>query len=219
MSAERVQIAVVGAGLAGLTAAYRLSSAGFAPVVFEANPERVGGRCWTAREFSGDQYGEHGGERIDSRHREIIALAGELGVVLDDYYDEESDDGAYTSRIVGELVTSEQLAKDRTMIRSILHADLERRGIPLRQLTFENGVSDAARELDRMSLREWVLENVPGGASSRAGAHLLGMFSSLEGKEANEISAYLLLQEHEVMFDRFIGDADPDDVDHLADDR
>src|SRR4051794_22597209 len=39
-------IAVVGAGLAGLSAAYSLRQAGYAAEVYEAS-DRVGGRCWT----------------------------------------------------------------------------------------------------------------------------------------------------------------------------
>src|SRR6187399_3267169 len=37
-------VAVVGAGLAGLTASYRLKQAGFASTVYEAS-DHVGGRC------------------------------------------------------------------------------------------------------------------------------------------------------------------------------
>src|SRR5438445_12678439 len=43
------RIVVVGAGLAGLTCAYRLKQAGFVAEVHEA-ADRVGGRCWTIRD-------------------------------------------------------------------------------------------------------------------------------------------------------------------------
>src|SRR5262245_54581255 len=42
------RIVVVGAGLAGLTCAYRLRQAGHRATVYEAS-DRVGGRCWTLR--------------------------------------------------------------------------------------------------------------------------------------------------------------------------
>src|SRR5919204_6379930 len=47
-AATAPRIVVVGAGLAGLTAAYRLKQAGYAAQVYEAS-DRTGGRCWTVR--------------------------------------------------------------------------------------------------------------------------------------------------------------------------
>jgi cation diffusion facilitator CzcD-associated flavoprotein CzcO len=47
-SESRGTVAVVGAGQAGLTAAYRLQQRGFDVTVFEAR-DRVGGRVWTVR--------------------------------------------------------------------------------------------------------------------------------------------------------------------------
>ena len=52
---QRPGVVVVGAGLAGLTCAYRLHQHGVAASVYEARPDRVGGRCWTAREFADGQ--------------------------------------------------------------------------------------------------------------------------------------------------------------------
>src|SRR6478735_5038767 len=42
------KIAVIGAGLAGLTCAYRLQQAGLTADIYEASP-RIGGRCFTGR--------------------------------------------------------------------------------------------------------------------------------------------------------------------------
>src|SRR4051812_33235223 len=62
------RIAVVGGGLAGLSAAYRLQQAGYASTVYEGS-DRVGGRCWTGRgAFAEGQIYEHGGELIDQSH-------------------------------------------------------------------------------------------------------------------------------------------------------
>ena len=44
--ASQPRVAVVGAGLAGLTCAYRLQQAGVNRQVYEAST-RLGGRCWT----------------------------------------------------------------------------------------------------------------------------------------------------------------------------
>ncbi len=84
------KVVIVGAGLAGLTCAYRLKQAGISAVIYEAT-SRVGGRCWTKRGFFKEgQIVERGGELIDSGHTEIQALAAELGLILDDLIEAES---------------------------------------------------------------------------------------------------------------------------------
>src|SRR6266480_3849123 len=40
-------VAIVGAGAAGLVAAYELLKIGASPVIFEANPQRIGGRAYS----------------------------------------------------------------------------------------------------------------------------------------------------------------------------
>jgi monoamine oxidase len=47
-AAAAQRIVVVGAGLAGLTCAYRLKQAGYTAQVYEAS-DRLGGRCWSIR--------------------------------------------------------------------------------------------------------------------------------------------------------------------------
>ena len=77
-------VIVVGAGVAGLTAAWRLRQAGVGVKLYEAQ-ERVGGRMFSLRNhFADGQVCELGGELIDTGHARIRALAAELGLPLDD---------------------------------------------------------------------------------------------------------------------------------------
>ncbi len=73
----RGTVAVIGAGLAGLTAAYRLQQRGFDVTVFEER-DRVGGRVWTVRK--GDFIMDLGAAFYLGTYRESIDLIHEVGL-------------------------------------------------------------------------------------------------------------------------------------------
>lgn len=74
---------IVGAGLAGLTAAYRLSAAGWKVTVIEAR-NRAGGRAWSYRFPQAPGLScEMGGEWIGKEHKQMLALTSELKVELE----------------------------------------------------------------------------------------------------------------------------------------
>ena len=72
------EVCVVGAGYAGLTAAYRLAQRGTSVVVLEAR-DRVGGRIWTQHLEDGSVI-DRGGAWLAPNHTAISGLAAELGV-------------------------------------------------------------------------------------------------------------------------------------------
>jgi monoamine oxidase len=74
-------IAIVGGGVAGLTAAYRLQAAGVRPVLFEAS-SRWGGRMLTVYDFYKGMFCELGGEFVDTNHEDLQKLGAELGVEM-----------------------------------------------------------------------------------------------------------------------------------------
>lgn len=77
------RIAVIGAGIAGLTCAYRLGQSGLRTKLFDSW-NRVGGRMLSARgRWADEQIIELGGELIDSQHDALRGLAEELGLELD----------------------------------------------------------------------------------------------------------------------------------------
>ena len=77
---KKPRVAVVGAGLAGLTAGSRLSEAGAGVVVYEAR-ERVGGRAHTITEnFQAGQHADLGPELILAGYRVLSQLCAERGV-------------------------------------------------------------------------------------------------------------------------------------------
>jgi monoamine oxidase len=79
-------VAVVGAGLAGLSAAHRIQTAGRDVVVLEAR-QRVGGRVCN-QETVGGAVAELGGQFVGPTQDRIVALAAELGVETFPTYDE-----------------------------------------------------------------------------------------------------------------------------------
>ncbi|MDQ1434942.1 MAG: monoamine oxidase [Actinomycetota bacterium] len=78
--AERidVDVCVVGAGYAGLTAARRLRQGGKSVVVLEAR-DRIGGRIWTQKLADGTPV-DRGGGWLAPYHDRAFALAAEVGV-------------------------------------------------------------------------------------------------------------------------------------------
>lgn len=75
-------VAVVGAGLAGLVAARTLKRAGIAVSLYEAG-KRIGGRTHSLLDhFSPGLATELGGEFVDSRHADILALAHEFNLEI-----------------------------------------------------------------------------------------------------------------------------------------
>ncbi len=69
------RVAIVGAGLAGLTAAFYLKQAGIEATIFEAD-KRVGGRIKSKKIFgNGELVTEIGGEFIDTYNKDLIRLA------------------------------------------------------------------------------------------------------------------------------------------------
>jgi monoamine oxidase len=163
---------VVGAGLAGLTAAYRLARAGVPVRLFEAR-DRVGGRCWTARGFSDGQTAEHGGEFIDTRHVHLLGLADELGLEVDDLSESWVPGSIWPTWLDGRVVPWKEVRSQLDPIATAVEEEARRIGVvadgrrpSARAISYGTATPEAV-ELDARSMAEWLDERVPGVIGSR----------------------------------------------------
>jgi monoamine oxidase len=185
------RVVVVGAGVAGLTCAYRLRQAGITSRVFEAS-DRIGGRTWTLRGyFAQGQIAEHGGEFISLGQFEVQRLAKELGLPLINVNRHEPGHDTYFFH--GTRYSVEQARADYlAQVWEPLHASFRAAGYP----TTYNKSTQAGRALDRISVAEWIETNVPGGRSSKIGSLLangcVGEFGADPGQQSALNLIYLL---------------------------
>jgi monoamine oxidase len=90
---SRKKIAILGAGMAGLVAAYELSRLGHSVEIFEAS-DRVGGRVWTKR-FADGQYHELGAMRIPQTHDHTRYYANLCGLKFRRFINNHDDPNAF----------------------------------------------------------------------------------------------------------------------------
>jgi monoamine oxidase len=183
------RIVVVGAGLAGLTATYRLQQAGYAPQLYEAS-DRAGGRCWTIRgQFADGQIAEHGGELIDNGHLEMKHLVQELGFDLDNLVQSEASGTETVGSFDGQPYTWAEASADLQVFWQQIHKDTSAASYP----TTYTISTPRGRELDQMSIADYLAAYCPGGSSSKL-AQLLDVAYNIEyGGECSEQSALNML--------------------------
>jgi monoamine oxidase len=101
---------IIGAGLAGLATAYKLTKAGVKCKIYEAS-SRFGGRVFTKYNFNQDNmFCELGGEFIDSDHTDIISLCRELNVEVQKFQQNSRGNNSIYF-FDGQLRTAEELRK------------------------------------------------------------------------------------------------------------
>ncbi|MET3291142.1 UNVERIFIED_CONTAM: monoamine oxidase [Brevibacillus sp. OAP136] len=183
------RVVVVGAGLAGLTCAYRLKQAGIAANVYEAST-RVGGRCFSKTDgFADGQIIERGGELINSDHQALMRIISELNLQVDDLWAFEKPGTEFKLYINGEQYSLEENANSFLEIYDKLQRDVRQAGYP----TLYNNYTRRGWQLDHMSVVDWIEETVPGGINSKFGHMIDVAYMSSVGLESKKISAITLV--------------------------
>jgi monoamine oxidase len=180
---------VVGGGLAGLVATYRLQQAGYTAELHEAS-SRLGGRCWTIRgAFAEGQIAEHGGELIDNGHLQMKQLVQELGLDLDNLVQGEQNGTEMVASFDGAPYTFAQMADDLKQIWQQIHSDVSAASYP----TLYTSSTQRGRELDAMSIADWIDAYVPGGMASKLGQLLDVAYNIEYGAESSQQSSLNML--------------------------
>jgi monoamine oxidase len=179
-------VAIVGAGLAGLTAARRLAAAGHSIVVLEAR-ERVGGRTLNAH-LGGGHVTELGGQFIGPTQGRIAALARAVGVRTFPTF----NTGQNVSLVTGRRIPYPALPgvpADPDIAAALVQAlqlDQLARQVPVAApWTARN-----AAQLDRQTLGDFRDANVP---SPRGRAAFDAICQANWGAEASELSLLFAL--------------------------
>jgi monoamine oxidase len=180
-------VVIVGAGLAGLTAAYRLAQAGIASRVFDAN-DRIGGRTFTLHHADFPSKVELGGEFIDSGHTAIRRLASELGLSLIDVASAAADREPERYYIGEQRYTEVEMIELFRPVAALLRRDLALLGDT--PPTSHESFTPPARELDRLSLSAWLDR---GGIRGPVRSLLDSAYTGEYGLEPDEQSCLNLL--------------------------
>ncbi|HLZ12680.1 MAG TPA: FAD-dependent oxidoreductase [Candidatus Acidoferrum sp.] len=142
-------VAVVGAGLAGLCAAYQLMEANFEVEVFEAR-DRVGGRTHTLKGIVNKKCMDAGAELIGDNHPLWLHFADKFGVKLTD----AKDYGNSPIRLGNRTLTWDESKKlNRRMEKLITKLTQAAEAIVD---PFEPWLNPDARKLDCVSLAHWI---------------------------------------------------------------
>ncbi|HEY3593602.1 MAG TPA: FAD-dependent oxidoreductase [Polyangiaceae bacterium] len=155
-SPSSARVVVVGAGLAGLSAAWRLGQQGYRPLVFEAS-SRAGGRAYTLRNFFASK-AELGGELIDSGQTTIRKLVPELGLRLLDLSEESQNLEPVRFFFRNTRYSEAEMIDSFRPVAAQILAD--RAGLN-GHFAFANFDRDSQvlRAIDRMSLDEWMTKH------------------------------------------------------------
>ena len=187
------RVIVVGAGLAGLTAALDLVDAGWEVVVLEAR-DRVGGRVHTVRgeAFTGGLHAEAGGESIDTDHTDLLDLLDRFDLRTEDRPANKVLDGLTSWRGRRQKTADFVAGRDGQV-----GADYERYYAALDELAPEIDPEhpeayEGAKALDRRSLADFVDElDLVAEARFLVDADNRGEFNA----EADEVSLLFIAQQ------------------------
>jgi monoamine oxidase len=185
------RIAIVGGGIAGLSAALKLADKGVASTVYEASTERVGGRMHsdTSGYWANGQVSEFCGELIDSGHTTMRSLARRFGLRLDNLLAAQPRGTDDTYYFLGTYYSLDQADADFAAFNPTVQDQADAAGYP----TTWDSSTPTGRVLDHMSVYDWIEAYVPGGHHSPMGRLLDAAYAEEYGADTTGQAALNLL--------------------------
>ena len=188
---KRADVVVVGAGLAGLTAAEQIMGGGKSVIVLEAN-DRVGGRVWNHELPDGD-LSERGGTFVGPTQGHIIGLCKSHGIgTFPTYVD---GDNVYVDPDGDRSTYSDTGPTGTAPPDPLILPELAATVAQLDEMSLEVPVdapweAAKAQEYDRKTLAEWIHDNT---TSDRFRALVPTATRPIFGAEPHEISLLFTL--------------------------
>ncbi|MFJ7272679.1 flavin monoamine oxidase family protein [Streptomyces sp. NPDC099050] len=183
------RVAIVGAGISGLTAALTLKDAGVPFTLYEANPTRVGGRMWTQRSlWAYGQTSEIGGELIDTSHKKILELCRRFNLPTEDFLGGGPNGAEEILWFNGTYYPREHADEDFNAVYQALRRDLQEAG----EVSW-NSTTPAGTALDNMTIHQWIETRIPGGHGSQLGRFIDVAYNVEYGADTDQQSALALV--------------------------
>ncbi len=151
--------------------------------------DSAGARGRTEETFAEGQIAEHGGELIDQGHTQIRQLCRSLGLTLDNLLAAEQNGTEPKFWFDGAPYSYTDATSDVKSIWQKIKSDVQAASYP----TLYNLSTERGRQLDAMSIIDWIEESVPGGMSSRLGQLLDVAYNIEYGAECSDQSSLNLL--------------------------
>jgi monoamine oxidase len=205
-SGKGVKVVILGAGIAGLTAAYELRKASYDVTILEAR-DRVGGRNWTIRrgtrvklndgteqlcEFDEGLYFNAGPARIPSHHQAVLGYCREFGVEL-----QVEVNSNRSALLLNERVNSRPLQQRQVINDTRGHvSELLAKAIKHGALDQEMTASDKERVVEFLRVYGDLSPDLFYRGSTRSGFRTLPGAGFDEGVARDPIDLRLLLDEN-----------------------
>ncbi len=193
----QVDVAIVGAGISGLTAAWELHKLGIESFVVLEARSRVGGR--TFNQAIAGSYFEQGGTWAGPDHTELLALAAELGIATKPgQRDGEflgKIDGRWTSLTSSTAFSSPQAQQDFAQVLAAF--ERLRRSLPETVWQASN-----AKPLDALTMQTWIEQNT---TTLEARTWFAGCIRQVVSGSLDQVSLLWMLHFFNTCGDKFLG--------------